>query len=81
MVHQAQSAEGRPIRKGEGYPHHTTEGRTMNQLEQLNAWLTTAIEGFENDPADSPFQEGYKAALVETLKELLRIQSGTTYQA
>lgn len=36
----------------------------------LEEYLTQALDGFERDPADTRFQEGYKAALEDIQKFL-----------
>lgn len=36
----------------------------------LEEYLTQALAGFERDPADTRFQEGYKAALEDVQKFL-----------
>ena len=36
----------------------------------IEEYLARALEGFERDPADSRFQEGYKAALEDIQKFL-----------
>ena len=48
----------------------------MTNMDKLNSYLTNALEKFDNDPADSEYQRGYQAALVETLKTLLEIEKG-----
>lgn len=43
------------------------------KLAMVEAYLDNAIAGFVNDPADSRYQEGYEASLVELrdwMKEL-----------
>lgn len=38
---------------------------------RVGPYVSSAIDGFLNDPPDSPFQRGYLAALVAIYKEAL----------
>ena len=39
----------------------------MFNLLDLENYLINTLESFEGDPADTPYQEGYKAAVQEML--------------
>ena len=47
----------------------------MNQLYTIEDYLKNAIKSFEGDPADTPYQEGYLAALQELLSEINRMKN------
>lgn len=49
----------------------------MTELEEFRVYLCLAINSFVRDPADSPYQKGYEAALHECLVELDRIRNVT----
>jgi hypothetical protein len=38
-------------------------------MEKLREYLVEALAGFERDPPDSNYQEGYQAALEELARE------------
>lgn len=42
-------------------------------MEQVKAYVKAAIEGFENDPPDTNYQEGYLAALKVIWSEALHM--------
>lgn len=39
--------------------------KQINTMEELEKYLDTAIKSFEQDPATTPFQQGYLASLEE----------------
>lgn len=43
----------------------------MYEMEQ---YLLNVLEGFRDDPADSPYQQGYEAAVVAALEYLYQLE-------
>ena len=44
----------------------------MFDILKMEDYLISALESFEGDPADTPYQEGYKAAIQEMLDVIRR---------
>ena len=40
-------------------------------MEEVKQYLLLILKGFEEDPADSEFQHGYKAAIEELLDAII----------
>jgi hypothetical protein len=46
-------------------------------MDEIEAYLDRGIQTYE-DPADSEYQQGYEAALIEVRAEVERIKKGNT---
>lgn len=42
-------------------------------MDEFIEYLTASVDSFDNDPADSDYQEGYEAALKDMLSHATRL--------
>ena len=44
-------------------------------MELVIEYLVNVLEGFHNDPADTVYQKGYEAAVVEMFKVIVELEA------
>lgn len=45
-------------------------------MDEIENYIDTGLESFQDDPADTEYQKGYEACLNEIKIEILRIKEG-----
>ena len=57
-------------------PEVTKRNAKAEGFEKIKGYVREGLQGFQRDPADSLYQKGFEAALVQIDQQLQRIERG-----